>query len=74
VSVREGAEILSVRRVDLSSWDIGLPLSFVFDRDDHQAGSPWIDGVWLDTTGPMVATEIFTPSLVMEEALRKRRP
>jgi hypothetical protein len=51
-----------------------LPLSFVFDRDDHQAGSPWIDGVWLDTTGPMVATEIFTPSLVMEEALRKRRP
>jgi hypothetical protein len=74
VSVREGAEILSARRVDLSSWDIGLPLSFVFDRDDHQAGSPRIDGVWLDPTGPMVATEIFTPSLVMEEALRKRRP
>ena len=36
------AEVVSVRKVDLSEWRLGLPLSIVFDETDAHAGSPFI--------------------------------
>jgi hypothetical protein len=38
-----GSEILSVRRLDLSGWRIGLPLSLSFTEGDDQPGAGLID-------------------------------
>jgi hypothetical protein len=49
VMVRGSAEILSVSRIDLSEWSIGLPLSFVFVDGDRQPGNPGLYGTWPPT-------------------------
>lgn len=38
VRVRGRAQLLSARRVDLSQWSLGLPLSLVFTEGDNAAG------------------------------------
>jgi hypothetical protein len=36
------SRLLASARLDLSTWSIGLPLSFVFERGDGRAGAPFI--------------------------------
>jgi hypothetical protein len=43
VRVRGRAEILSVQKLDLSSWSVGLPLSLLFTREQDSAVARMID-------------------------------
>lgn len=50
VRVWGGTRLVSYTKVDLAGWNIGLPLSFVFQRDDRNAGSPLIGDYGLPAT------------------------
>jgi hypothetical protein len=65
VTVRGGAQIVSSTRVNLSSWSLGLPLSFVFNDNDDHAGSSFVGR-------ERPVTEFFIPSPEMEEFFRRR--
>ena len=60
-----GADVGSVRRLDLSGWHLGLPLSFVFDERGISAESTFVGGHEPATDGlpdpPTVAEFLRNP-------------